>query len=217
MVDVLDVGPGTISLARLLQVEPTRRHAEDFGRALAGTHSSGAGSFGVGPDAGPGVAWIGRQDLPLGEFARWGEFYADLRLLPYARAARAVEQLSPAGLTAVLGVCERLRAGDFDDGRTPSRIHGDLWTGNVIWTQHGGTLIDPAAHGGHGQTDLAMLALFGAPRLAVIEASYAEAAGLPGDWRDRTALHQLHPLLVHAVSHGPAYGAEAERLARRYV
>ena len=35
----------------------------------------------------------------------------------------------------------------------PARIHGDLWSGNVMWTADSGqpeaVLIDPAAHGGH--------------------------------------------------------------------
>ena len=76
-------------------------------------------------------------------------------------------------------------------------------------------LIDPAAHGGHGLTDLAMLHLFGAPQLEAITSAYAEAADLPEGWADLIGLHP-HPL-VHAVSHGPSYGAEAGRVAERYT
>ena len=46
----------------------------------------------------------------------------------------------------------------------------------MIFTPDGVVLIDPAAHGGHGLTDLAMLHLFGAPHLELITAAYAEAA-----------------------------------------
>ena len=61
----------------------------------------------------------------------------------------------------------------------PSRIHGDLWSGNVVWSSDGsGYLVDPAAHGGHRETDLAMLALFGAPHLARLLEAYDEAAPL---------------------------------------
>ena len=69
-------------------------------------------------------------------------------------------------------------------------------------------LIDPAAHGGHGVTDLAMLALFGCPGRDRLESAYAEAAGLDPGWRSLVGLHQLHPLATHAASHGPAYAAE---------
>jgi fructosamine-3-kinase len=62
-----------------------------------------------------------------------------------------------------------------------------------------------------------MLELFGCPGLDRIQAAYAEAAELPADWPERTALHQLHPVAVHAVSHGPSYAAELVRLARRYA
>ncbi len=56
-------------------------------------------------------------------------------------------------------------AGAYDDDRPPARIHGDLWSGNVVFTSLAAVLIDPAAHGGHGLTDLAMLDLFGCPYL----------------------------------------------------
>ena len=63
-------------------------------------------------------------------------------------------------------------------------------------------LIDPAAHGGHGLTDLAMLGLFGTEHLHRVLAAYSESAPLRPDWPDLIGLHQLHPLLVHAVTHG---------------
>ena len=216
VVDVLDVGDRHITVARLAEAAPDRRAVETFARALAVTHAAGARAFGVGPDHGPGTAWIGRQALSVVADSSWGAFYAAQRLLPYAAAAHDLGHLSTAVLGAVERVCERLTDGEFDDGRPPARIHGDLWAGNVLWTPTG-VLIDPAAHGGHGETDLAMLALFGAPELPRLQAAYAEAAQLDRGWPDRVGLHQLHPLLVHAVSHGGSYGAQAGRIARRYM
>jgi fructosamine-3-kinase len=96
----------------------------------------------------------------------------------------------------------------------PSRIHGDCWSGNVLWSGGRGWLIDPAAHGGHRETDLAMLALFGAPFLDRVLASYAEAAPLAAGWRARVPLHQLHPLLVHACLFGAGYAAPVAEAAR---
>ena len=75
-------------------------------------------------------------------------------------------------------------------------------------------LHDAGAHGGHRITDLAMLALFGAPQLGRVLAAYAEASEhLPDRWRDLVPLHQVHPLLVHAVLFGGGYVAQAERAA----
>ncbi|MBM9465817.1 fructosamine kinase family protein [Nakamurella leprariae] len=215
-VRVRAVGTGTITLERLREVPPTAAAAEAFGTALAVTHAAGAAAFGAPPPGWQGDAWIGRQVSPMRSFEAWGASFADLRVLPYARRAAEIGHLGADGLRAVERVADRLHAGDFDDDRPPARIHGDLWGGNVLFTADGVVVIDPAAHGGHGQTDLAMLELFGAPQLARIQAAYAEAADLPADWPERTGLHQLHPLLVHAVSHGPSYGRHADQVARRY-
>ncbi len=79
----------------------------------------------------------------------------------------------------------------------------------------GVVLIDPAAHGGHAETDLAMLALFGAPYLADILEGYQAVAPLREGWRSRVPVHQLHPLAVHAVGHGRSYGVALVEAARR--
>jgi len=226
VVDVREVGPTSIGLARIRTVAATREAAEAFGRSLARTHAAGASAFGSAAPGWTGDGWIGRQRLPIRSFARWGEFYATGRLLPYARAAHQIGNLSGAALRSVDRVIERLVAGDFDDDTPPARIHGDLWGGNVLYRAGLGgagrgaveaVLIDPAAHGGHGLTDLAMLALFGTEHLDRVLPAYAEAAGLRPDWRDLIGLHQLHPVLVHAVSHGPGYGLQAGQVATRYT
>ncbi|GAA1434225.1 fructosamine kinase family protein [Microlunatus lacustris] len=217
VVAVQAVHADRLVLERLHPVPMTRAAAQAFGTALARTHAAGADAFGAPPPGRPERGWIGRQTMAMVPTPTWGRFYAEQRVLPFARAAARRGTLGPAGLQAVERVAERLVAGDFDDGRPPARLHGDLWSGNVVPTASGVVLIDPAAHGGHGLTDVAMLALFGAPELAVVLDAYAAAAALDAGWRDLLGLHQLHPLLVHAVSHGAAYGREAERAARRYV
>lgn len=217
VVEVLQFGDTWITLKRLTPASPTRPAAAAFGRALAATHAAGARAFGQGPDGWTEDGFIGRQALTLRPVPTWGRFYAEQRLLPYATSAHERGNLSSAGLSSVHRVCGRLHAGDYDDGREPARIHGDLWTGNVFFSAQGVVLIDPAAHGGHRLTDLAMLQLFGAPHLATITAAYAEAAELEPDWAELVGLHQLHPLLVHAASHGPSYGEAAAAAARRYA
>jgi fructosamine-3-kinase len=216
-VGVIDVSPEQIVLERVTAARPTRQDAEAFGRALAVTHAAGSEAFGSPPTGWGGDGYIGRQAMSMRPTPTWGRFYAEQRMLPYARRAREVGNLSRTGAELVERVAVRLISGDFDDSRPPARIHGDLWSGNVIFTTEGVVLIDPAAHGGHGLTDLAMLHLFGAPELDAITASYVAAADLDGDWPDLIGLHQLHPLLVHAVSHGPSYGSAAEHTAARYA
>lgn len=213
-------GARSIGLERLHPTRATRESARRLGAGLARLHASGAEGFGAPPPGwpppgAPDHGWIGRQRLALAPPGlRWGEFYAELRVLPYLRAATDLGRFDREGVALVESVCERLRDGEWDDDRPPARIHGDLWGGNVVHTRDGAVLIDPAAHGGHGETDLAMLALFGTEHLADVEEAYASEAGLDRAWRERTPLHQLHPVLVHAVSHGPSYAAHALELAR---
>ncbi len=193
---------------------PDAAAAERFGRELAGTHAAGAGQFGA-----PWPGFI--ASLPLANDPPaddgWPDWYASRRLLPFLRRAADAGALGPGQVREVEAVIARIGqlAGPAEP---PSRIHGDCWSGNVLWSGGRGWLIDPAAHGGHRETDLAMLALFGAPFLDRILGSYRELAPLAEGWRARVPLHQLHPLLVHACLFGSGYAtpvADAARAAQR--
>jgi fructosamine-3-kinase len=95
-------------------------------------------------------------------------------------------------------------------------VHGDLWPGNVLWSEDGTAwLIDASAHGGHRETDLAELALFGQiPYLSTVLAAYDEVWPLNDGWRERVPLHQLHLLLVHTALFGAAYRDQVVNAAR---
>ncbi|MFC6704251.1 fructosamine kinase family protein [Flexivirga alba] len=148
------------------------------------------------------------------------EARAAYRRVPEERsqAGRVPEERSGGGVSRPAEpLLKRLHDGEFDESCTaPARLHGDLWSGNVLWTADGAVLIDPAAHGGHPESDLAALALFGAPHLERILASYNEIAPLADGWRDRIPLMQLHLMLLHAVLFGGGYVEQAEHILRRY-
>lgn len=205
-VGVVAVSPGRIELERVEEAHPNRRAAEAFGAALARTHAAGAPAFGAPPDGWTGPLFIGRRRLPAAEESTWGAFYARERVLPYLEIAEEVGNTTAAEGRLVRQAAEAIAAGAFDDDEPPARIHGDLWHGNVLWSAEGVVLIDPAAHGGHRETDLAMLALFGCPFLGDVLAAYVRAAPLRAGWSERVPLHQLHPLAVHAAGHGRGYG-----------
>lgn len=188
---------------------PSAEAAEDLGRALAETHRVGAPHFGA-----PYDGYAGMLPLPNTQSDKWSEFFATQRIEPYLRAAFNRGNLEAEDANSVVAVLERL--GDLGGPEEPpARIHGDLWSGNVIWATEGTPrVVDPAAHGGHREADLAMLGLFGAPYLDRLIAAYNDVFPLAAGWRERQALHQLHPLLVHAALFGGAYGARAGRAAR---
>ncbi|WP_250402084.1 fructosamine kinase family protein [Streptomyces cellostaticus] len=194
--------------------QPDGTGAVRFGRALAALHAAGAPAFGAPPPGGPAQAYIGAAPMRNTPAADWPAWYAEHRVLPYLRAAVDAGTLRHEEGALIEQVCARLPdlAGPAEP---PARLHGDLWNGNVLWGADGDVrLIDPAAHGGHRETDLAMLRLFGCPRLERVLAGYAEAAPPADGWRGRIGLHQLFPLLVHVVLFGRGYADQALAAAR---
>ncbi|WP_409463499.1 fructosamine kinase family protein [Amycolatopsis sp. GA6-003] len=188
--------------------ESTPAHAEEFGRNLARLHAAGAPAFGSPPPDGLTDAWIGTAPMRNTPADSWPEWYAEDRILPYVRMASEI--LDPAVFERA---CARIPS-VTGPPEPPARLHGDLWSGNVLWDATGAVLIDPAAHGGHRETDLAMLHLFGCPHLDRIIAAYDEYAPLADGYRERIPLHQLFPLLVHTVLFGRAYAGQATAAAR---
>lgn len=240
----------------LTPARPDEAAAEAFGRLLARTHAAGAPWFGAPPAGWVRDGAMGNEALPLRANApdatdepdSWGAFYGPDRIAPYLPAARANGSLDADDERTLRRLVEKLASGALDHaqpaligqrGNRAARIHGDLWSGNVLWTRDVaalpatdglararaasdtvGVLIDPAAHGGHAESDLAQLFVFGAPHAERTVAAYAEVSpfdgGLAGA-RERRALHQLHILVVHAALFGGGYGRETMAAARAYL
>ncbi|PZG11331.1 fructosamine kinase family protein [Nonomuraea aridisoli] len=205
--EVVEAGPDRLVLSWVPAEPPSAAAAERFGRSLARLHRAGAPGFGA---PWPGfIATLPMDNTPAGD---WPAFYASRRVLPFLRMAR----LPAADVALVERAVERFAevAGPVEP---PARIHGDLWSGNVLWSGGSGVLIDPAAHGGHRETDLAMLDLFGLPYLDRVLGAYREEWPPADGWRERVPLHQLHPLLVHVVLFGGAYRDGLMNAVRRVL
>mgnify|MGYP001820711387 FL=1 len=138
-----DVEPAFLALELLSPASRRASFDEELGRSLAALHGSGAPSFGLDHDN-----FIGRLPQSNTPVSDWPTFYWQARLEPQLRLA--VDR----GL-----ISGRLRSG-FDALRNSlpelvgpaeaaSRLHGDLWGGNLHVDERGAPcLIDPAVYGG---------------------------------------------------------------------
>lgn len=197
--EIVEDSPNRLVLRR---IDPGRLSAEgeeELGQMLAAVHSAGAPRFGSLPA--PGLLFVGRCEVPSPEGDDWNAYYLEHRLLPLADRAGVTREVEQVRVDAPV--------------EPPARLHGDLWSGNVLADRAGRPwLIDPAAYGGHREVDLAMLALFGTVPARTL-AAYEEVSPLADGWRDRIGLWQLFPLLVHAVLFGGSYVAQSRELALR--
>lgn len=237
VVQVLSHGDGWLQEPRLDEVRPTAPAAEDLGRRLAHTHAAGASHLGAPPPAPAGLGWQGNGWIGLAPLAlpatpedsttSWGDFYARFRIAPYLDA----EAFTAEERKVLVRLCDKLSSGIYDHQQPAlvrrsapegvsgwaARTHGDLWTGNIMWTESGAVLIDPAAQGGHAEEDLAALAVFGAPHRERIWAAYDEESPLDEGWRERIGLHELHMLMIHCKLFGRGYVSQTLEIARRWV
>jgi fructosamine-3-kinase len=184
---------------------------ERLGRGLAALHRHGAPAFGLDHDN-----YIGRLPQKNTHAVTWPEFYRVRRLGPQLKAA-VDAGLAPARLRSNFERLLRQLEALCGPAEPPARLHGDLWGGNLIADDLGEPcLIDPAVYGGHREIDLAMMKLFGGfgPR---VFAAYKEAFPLADGYRERVALYQLYPLMVHVNLFGGGYVSQVEGTLARLV
>ena len=151
------------------------------------------------------------------EIRRGPNNFFDIDMAPLARLARDADAISERALAGL----ERLDADRLREvggpAEPPARLHGDLWAGNRLVDVSGQSwLIDPASHGGHREFDLAMMRLFGGFG-AECFAAYDEATPLSDGWERRVTLHQIAPLVVHAIKFGGGYRSAAAEAIARYA
>lgn len=146
-------------------------------------------------------------------------YLADGRLRPMVRLGMKRRELTDYDMELTEAVIDALPdiLGKAANDK-PARVHGDLWSGNVMWTADSGdveaVLIDPAAHGGHREEDLAMLDLFGMSYLTNILEGYQSAHPLKAGWQDRITLWQLYPIAGHCVFFGGGYVSQYRAMCR---
>jgi fructosamine-3-kinase len=203
-------GPTFILLEDLRPAAPQPDYWEEFGRRLAGLHNHVNERFGFESDN-----YIGSTPQPNPWTEDGYAFFAEHRLVFQARMAfkrGLIEKQDHAAVERLAGALPQL----IPD-QPASLIHGDLWSGNALTGPHGEpAMIDPAAHYGWAEAELAMTALFGAFPAAFYQA-YEETRPLPPGWRDRFPIYNLYHLLNHVNLFGGGYLGQVRAILGRYA
>lgn len=184
---------------------------QQLGWQLAEMHSRSQTMFGRSD-----CATTGSLAVPNAPCERWSVFYSTQRLLPLMEIAAGRQTLSIADLKAVEKIAGSLETCDVP-AEPPALLHGDLWAGNRLVDERGRSwLIDPASHCGHREFDLGMMALFGGFAEDCF-AAYHERYPLVAGWQERLPLHQLAPLLVHAIKFGGSYVDAVKSVLKKFA
>lgn len=191
--------PARWSWLALEWLEPSsRRNVGELATGLAAMHRAGKDSR-WGAEGDGFIGALAQDNQPA---SSWPEFWWKRRLGPQlALPGAARVRSAPEWAVLERRLPEILTAGE-EEG--PALLHGDLWSGNVLWTDDGPALIDPACYNGHREVDLAMGELFGGLGEGFMEA-YTAAYPLRPGYEARRGVYQLYYLLVHVNLFGSAY------------
>ena len=193
-------------------IEPGARSDSAFehlGRGLAALHLLVQPTFGWHRDN-----FIGLLHQSNRRHASWADFFAEERIEPQLRLAFDAGRLE----TSLARHWERLRQRlpSIFPETAPALVHGDLWSGNVLFDTAGrGVLIDPAVAAGHPEMDLAFTRMFGGFPDAFYRA-YAEVLPLQPGFEARVSVYNFYPLLVHVNLFGGGYVASARNFLRSF-
>lgn len=180
-----------------------------FGTQLAQLHRCSNELFGLDHSN-----YIGRLPQSNRYHADWLEFFIRERIEPQVKMAIDSGKID----SSFHRIFERVMNYTyviFPD-EPPALLHGDLWSGNYMFTGKGETAIyDPAVYYGHREMEIAMTRLFGGFD-AEFYHGYTDIYPLEKGFEERQKLCMLYPILVHANLFGGGYIEQSTTLLKRF-
>ena len=145
----------------------------------------------------------------------WTLFLGQMRIMPMARICYDEGKITKKIIERLEGLCRDLYKRIDMSTIYPSLLHGDVWSGNVLFEREGACLIDPAIYYGDKEMELAFILLFDTFGDTFLN-TYSEVHPLSEDfYESKVPLYQIYPLLVHVALYGSSYVGKLEQLLKR--
>ncbi|MEP5047336.1 MAG: fructosamine kinase family protein, partial [Balneola sp.] len=207
--EVVEVGKNFLLLSLLIPGSGNSGSAYGFGTELAKLHQHSAETFGLNHDN-----LIGKLPQRNHQRQNWADFFVSERIEPQIKVGIQTGKFE-SDLIPIVDVLHKT-VQDLFPNEQPALLHGDLWSGNYMFTKSGAASIyDPAVYYGHREMDIAMTRLFGGFSSDFYE-GYNSEYPLSDGFEDRIELYNLYPVLVHANLFGGGYVRRANEILRQY-
>lgn len=201
---VINVCEQQLELEPINAINPSVKNMAQLGAELAKFHSVKAEHYGLEDDN-----YIGLNPQENGIYDDWGLFFYEKRLLFQVNLIqhpriqnRFLEILTDKKSSLIDWLnqyCEHA-----------SLVHGDLWSGNVLFDKIGVWLIDPAVYYGDREVDLAMSEMFGGFNHHFYEA-YDQALPRSAEYPTKKVIYNLYHYLNHFNLFGEGYLSACQR------
>ncbi|MEM1137266.1 MAG: fructosamine kinase family protein [Bacteroidota bacterium] len=208
--EIMDQYPALLITAFLEAPKDRNGQDEQLGRGLAQMHQFSHGYFGFNNNN-----YCGATLQENGFQKDWILFYRDQRLRHLLNLIKGKRKVDTQALNIYERLFERLPE-IIGHEPTPALNHGDLWSGNYMYSQKGPALIDPASAYADRELDLALTTMFGGFSAKFWEA-YQEVYPLSNEWKERNKLYMLYHYLNHYYLFGGGYGTQAMDIAKSYL
>lgn len=207
--EVVEVGKNFLLLSLLIPGSGNSGSAYGFGTELAKLHQHSFETFGLNHDN-----FIGKLPQRNHQRQNWADFFVSERIEPQIKVGIQTGKFE-SDLIPIVDVLHKT-VQDLFPNEQPALLHGDLWSGNYMFTKSGAASIyDPAVYYGHREMDIAMTRLFGGFSSDFYEGYNSEYA-LADGFEDRIEVCNLYPVLVHSNLFGGGYVRRANEILRQY-
>lgn len=207
--DVVEAEKDFLLLSLLVPGSENSESAYNFGTELAKLHKQSADTFGLDHDN-----FIGKLPQSNNQHQNWADFFVSERIEPQIKVGIQTGKFESDLIPIVDALHKTVQ--DLFPNEQPALLHGDLWSGNYMFTKSRiASIYDPAVYYGHREMDIAMTRLFGGFSSDFYE-GYNSEYPLADGFEGRVELCNLYPILVHANLFGGGYVRRANEILRQY-